>query len=493
MRVEATTRERAGRTATVLAIGAALVGVGVGLALLPWEIQVTALLLTVATVVAIWLIPQAVRREPTVSVELLALALGAKVIGGLARYTVLQVVYGGSGDAVGYHASGALYAPLVRNLDFSFISFETLGTPIVGYLTAFLYAVITPSMPAAFVTFSLLSFIGTWCFYRAHRISFPGGNHRLFFVLVFFLPTLVYWPSSLGKDALVILGLGVSTLGLAKTFQRPSPGAIAQLILGTALVFVVREAVAVMLLAGVVVGLLIRPGPARSPVTRPLAWVLVGPILAAGLVFAFRISAQQLNIEENLEGVFQKYETTQENLAKGGSSFQQPSVTSPAGALLAVAGVLFRPFPWELGSGLGAIAGLEGVVLLFLLLFRLPAAIRALRLWRGGMVLSAVVVSILLIATLSAFTNFGLLARQRSQAFPFVLMVFTATPAVRRWRTGRGDVAQGPAAPAEPSPAITAATAPGWSSDISDHRGRASTRSAAQSVTGRSAPTPWSR
>ena len=461
MRIEAATRERATRAGLAVAIGAALVGVGVGLALLPWEIQVTGLILVATVVAAIWLIPRAVQREPTVSIELLALALAAKIIGGLARFGVLQVVYGGIGDAVGYHSAGVTYAPMVRMLDFSFISFETLGTPIVGYVTAFLYAVITPSMSAAFLTFSLLSFIGTWCFYRAHRISFPDGNHRLYFILLFFLPTLVYWPSALGKDALVIFGLGVATLGLARIFQRPTPGAFAQLILGTASVLVVREAVALILTFGVVAGLLIRPGPTRSPFARPLAWLLIGPLLVLGLVFAFRVTAQQLNIEQDVASVFQKYETTRENLQKGGSSFQQPAITSPAGLVVAAGGVLFRPFPWELGSGLGAIAGLEGLVLLGLLVTKLPAAVRGLRVWRGGMIVTALIVSILLIATLSAFTNFGLLARQRSQAFPFVLMVFTAAPAIRRGRREAGPPAQEAEVRDERTRAITAATAAG--------------------------------
>lgn len=421
-------------------------GVGAAMALLPWELQITLLVLVITAVVAIWLIPRAVAREPTVTVELLALALTAKVVGALARYGVLQVVYGGIGDAVGYHASGAKYAPMIRALDFSFVDLSTLGTPIVGYFTGLLYAVITPSMPAAFLAFSMLSFIGIWSFYRAHRISFPEGNHRLYFLLLFFLPTLVYWPSALGKDALVIFGLGVATLGLAKIFQRPTAAAFAQLLFGAGLVLVVREAVALMLVFGVVAGLLIRPGPSRSGLTRPIAWVFLVPLLAAGLVFAFQITAEQLNVEEDLESVFQKYETTRENLQKGGSSFEQPAIDSPADALVAAGGVLFRPFPWELGSGLGAIAGLEGLVLLALFVTRLPAAVRALKLWRGGMVVTALTVSLLLIATLSAFTNFGLLARQRSQAFPFVLMLFTAVASTRRARERTAPVRQEAAA-----------------------------------------------
>ncbi|HEX2030302.1 MAG TPA: glycosyltransferase family 39 protein [Actinomycetota bacterium] len=435
------------RIRTVAAAAAAagvLMGVGAAMALLSWEIQITLLVLVLTIVAAMWLIPRAVAKEPTVSVHLLGLAVAAKVVGALARYAVLQVVYGGVGDAVGYHSAGRLYAPMVRALDFSFIDLSTLGTPIVGYFTAFLYAVITPSMPAAFLVFSMLSLIGTWCFYRAHRISFPDGNHRLYFLLLFFLPTLVYWPSSLGKDALVILGLGLATLGVARIYQRPSAGAFVQLLAGMGLVLLIREAVALMLLFGVAAGLLIRPGPVRSTLTRPMAVLVILPILAAGLVFAFRVTAQQLNLEQNLESVFQKYETTQENLQQGGSSFEQPEITSPASALVAAGGVLFRPFPWELGSGLGAIAGLEGMVLLALLVTRFPAAVRALKLWRGGMIVTALIMSILLIATLSAFTNFGLLARQRSQAFPFVLMVFTAVRTRRELRRREAAEVQAP-------------------------------------------------
>ncbi|MFN2589879.1 MAG: hypothetical protein ABR518_03825, partial [Actinomycetota bacterium] len=213
-------RLRMGLTAAAAAAG--LAAFGAGLALLSWDVQLTLIVVGVTVLAAMWLIPRAVQKEPTVTVALLSVALAAKIVGAFARYTVLQVVYGGVADAVGYHAQGSLYAPMVRALDFSFLDFSTLGTPIVGYFAAFVYAFTTPSMLTGFLVFSMLSFIGLWCFYRAHRISFPDGNHRLYFLLLFFLPTLVYWPSALGKDALVVFGLGVATLGLARIFHRPS-------------------------------------------------------------------------------------------------------------------------------------------------------------------------------------------------------------------------------------------------------------------------------
>ena len=53
----------------------------------------------------------------------------------------------------------------------------------------------------------------------------PNGDRRLFALLIFFLPSFWYWTTSLGKDAPVMMGLGLATYGFAITFKKLSaPG-----------------------------------------------------------------------------------------------------------------------------------------------------------------------------------------------------------------------------------------------------------------------------
>jgi hypothetical protein len=56
--------------------------------------------------------------------------------------------------------------------------------------------------------FGLIAFIGSYFWYRALSDAVPFVNRRLFFIFMMFAPSILFWPSSLGKEALMQLGLG---------------------------------------------------------------------------------------------------------------------------------------------------------------------------------------------------------------------------------------------------------------------------------------------
>ena len=409
-------------------------GVGMAVALLPAEATSFFFMLALTAVAAAWFLPRMVRKHPEVPLQLLAWALVAKLAGSLARYVVLEVVYQEVGDAYTYHAAGVLSFEAVRAFDFSFVQPPLVGTQFVENLVPFVYALIGPSMLGGFVVFSLAAFAGTWFFYRAHRIAFPEGDARLFFLLMFFFPTILFWPSSLGKDALILLGTGVATYGLARLMHGMAGRGLPLLVLGSGLTFLVRPAVGAVFLFGAAVGFLFHPGRARSPFTRPLALILLGPVLVVGMVFTVALASRLEGYELSAGGATTYYGETTQNVATGGSSYEAAIPTSPGAALRAAVTVLFRPFLGEGDSLLTYAAGLESLVLLVLFVGRIPAALRALKRWRNGMIVTAVIVTAGLVAALGAFSNFGLLVRQRAQVLTFLFMILTAVAArpVRR-------------------------------------------------------------
>ena len=67
-----------------------------------------------------------------------------------------------------------------------------------------------------------LCFAGLWgayFFYRAFCIAFPEGNRGLYGLLVVLLPSIVYWSSAIGKDALAATFHRYSSLRLCKSRQ----------------------------------------------------------------------------------------------------------------------------------------------------------------------------------------------------------------------------------------------------------------------------------
>src|SRR5207247_10792824 len=104
-------------------------------------------------------------------------------------------------------------ARLFRSLQFP--PFPQPGTEFMNWLTGLIFAVTTPTLLGGFVICASLGFVGSWYFYKAFRVGFPNGDHRTFAYLIFLLPTMWYWPSSLGKDGIIVLFMGISTYGLA--------------------------------------------------------------------------------------------------------------------------------------------------------------------------------------------------------------------------------------------------------------------------------------
>ena len=78
------------------------------------------------------------------------------------------------------------------------------------------YALIGPSKLGGFIFFSWLGFWGLFLFYRAFTIAVPHGRRRSYAHLLFFLPSLVFWPSSIGKEAWMMFSLGIAAYGVGE-------------------------------------------------------------------------------------------------------------------------------------------------------------------------------------------------------------------------------------------------------------------------------------
>jgi hypothetical protein len=108
----------------------------------------------------------------------------------------------------------------------------------------------------------------------------------------------------------------------------------------------------------------------------------------------------------------------------GGSNFSAASPFTPTGLPIALVTVNFRPFPYEAGGLLPTVAALEGVVLLWLVIRRWRQIVQGLRTWHtNGMVILAFLAWFSFSVILASLPNFGLLARQRTQALPYLFML----------------------------------------------------------------------
>lgn len=378
------------------------------------------------------LVRQAAREGDPALLRLLVFALLLKMGGAIARHFVAFTVYQGAADAQSYHQWGVALSQQFWRGDFDTGLADLTGTNAVRFLTGVAYSFIGPTKLGGFLLFSWVGFLGLFLFYRAFTIAVPEGRSRSYARLVFFLPSLVFWPSSIGKEAWMTFAIGIAVYGIAICLGGWSVRGIAILAAGLWLTGFVRPHIAGLLGVAFALAVIARPVAPGSRELAPLlklCSIVVVSVLA--LVLASRASAflESAGIDVG-SGVEQTLEDVQARTQKGGSDFVPSIADSPSRAPVAVVTVLFRPFLFEAHNAQALVSALETTFLLLLSLLRLPwvlAAVRSMR--RQPYVVFCAAYVTLGIVAFSSFANFGLLARERVQLYPlFLVLLFILPP-----------------------------------------------------------------
>jgi len=384
----------------------------------------------------------------------LVLGVVAKVAASYIRYQTLVNDYGGFGDAAGYDRHGRQFAAAWLGNGTAPELTDMRQTNFIRWFTGVVYYLFGTNMVAGFFVFGLLAVIGSYFWYRATVEAVPRVDKRLYLALVLFAPSVAFWPSSIGKESLMQLGIGTVALATAYLLNQRLVKALLVGLAGGWLLWVVRPHL--LALVTVAAGCAYVAGRVRAG-ERGVRGFLGRPVglLAVVLLMAFTVSqgAKFLGIEDlSLSSIEAELDEQTERSAQGGSEFDNGGnslnpVNLPRGAVT----VLLRPFPWETESSLQLLSSLESALLTALIVARLPSLRSALSRARSTpFLLYCWVLVILYAATFSSFANFGLLVRQRSLVLP-ALFVLLAVRATERPRS----------VPGRPAPVVGAARVAG--------------------------------
>jgi hypothetical protein len=364
----------------------------------------------------------------------LIVALLLKLGGGFLRYQFAFDVYEGGTDAAAYSEVGARIAEGFKAGILTTGLTDLSSTNFIRFFTGVVFTVIGPNTLGGFLVYSWLGFWGLYCFYRAFTIAVPEGRASDYGRLLFFLPSLLFWPSSIGKEAWMMFSLGIAVLGVARVLTGRTWRGFAVAALGLWLAALVRPHMAGLVGIALVGGILLRrpreassagllaKGVALAAVTS-LAFVLVGQ---AGDF----LKEKEIETGQGITGVLQE---TSEITSDGGSTFAPSILQSPVRAPVAVFTVLFRPLIIEAHNLPAVAAALEMTFLFGFSVARwrwILAALRSVR--RQPFVAFAVVYVAFTVLAFSGLANFGLLARERVQLLPLFLVLLTVPPATVR-------------------------------------------------------------
>ena len=379
---------------------------------------------------------RAARREhdPALGRLILASAALKVTVGSLARYFVAFHVYGGSADAGRYHDAGRDLAPLFRNGNYANLG-EISGTRFMEILTGQIYVFTGPTRLGGFMVYSWLAFVGLYFMYRAFRLAVPDGDHRRYRLLIFLFPSLLFWPSSIGKESWMVFCLGLISFGVARLLAGHLTGVIVGGI-GLWGAAIVRPHVALVVLMGLVaaapVRWLTRRGEtdANSALGRAASKLALAIFLVAAFVLVTGQAAKFFGLEKfDVESADEALALAQERTGQGGSEFGATPADTPLAFVTATVTVLFRPFPFEARNVQALASAAESGLLLVLFVL---SARRLLRLPRSAQRRPYLLFSLIFVGgfiyAFSVIENFGILARQRVQMLPFFFALLAIAP-----------------------------------------------------------------
>lgn len=356
--------------------------------------------------------------------QLVPILLGAfclKLLGALVRYWIAAVMYH-SGDFYDYDKWGRRIADGLRHGHLLSQPGRLAGTDFMRYVTGFIYFLTPARLLSGFFVYAFLSFIGLIFFWRAYRLAISQKNDLRYLKWIILLPSLLYWPSAIGKDAFMVLAAGVASYGAASLLTgRFIPG-IAALSIGAAAMCYVRPHVALVICAGLVVAVIV----GRSQVGFATTLLTVGFVIALAFVVIHASSSffgisnfSQASIAKQLNDVSAQS-------SEGGSAFSPIIADNPIKFPAAAFTVLYRPVPIESHSGQELATSIEGVVLIVMTIKTWKRSVRAIRNSRRYPYFAYAFVAILVfVFAFSGISNFGILARQRTVIEPLLLVFLT--------------------------------------------------------------------
>jgi hypothetical protein len=350
-----------------------------------------------------------------------------------ASYMTLMIHYYQGGDFMFYFDQGRnISQSIINNGEIGRIAgaspHETMnGTTLIHVITGLLFVVIGPTLTGGILIFSSVAFWGVYLFWKAFAISFPTGDAKKAATLLFFMPSIVFWSATIGKDALLSFAIGLTAYGLATVMSGARLHGLGYVAAGVLATAAIRPHIGATLAFALAVTYLL--GQNRGGLSGAIAKMIGIPLIIVGTYYVFSQAQQKLGVQDAEHA--QKYVTSWSEVTSiGGSGFESGSLVK---RVLMAPALPFRPFPWEISSVQTLIASSEGMFLLALLWIERKGLKYSVTHWRSNPFIGFILFfSIEIAVALScAFSNFGLLARERVMFTPLLLMLVAAFPAAQ--------------------------------------------------------------
>ncbi len=363
--------------------------------------------------------------------------LVAHLGGSFLRYWVAFDAYGGSADSSTYDAVGKQIAADVLDGRTTLASMvpRGTGTEFIGRLTGAVYTLLGASRLGGFLVFGWLAFWGMVLFVHAALLGVQQLSSRFYAALVLLSPSLIYWPTSIGKESWLCLSLGALSYGGARVLTGRWGGmALPVVVAGLWGASSVRPHLAGIWLGALAIALGFGLVTQRSGSRHRERLATIG-LAGLSLLMLFVVASATLRylnagadssdtatVTQQVNDIFTE---TSRRSTQGGSSFQPVSISSPLDWPLAIGRTLTRPLLPEARSFAELLPALEmtGLFVLAALSCRRLLNLPRVAL-RNPYVVFAMLCLLMFGLVFASIGNLGILTRQRSLVVPFLVLPF---------------------------------------------------------------------
>jgi hypothetical protein len=156
------------------------------------------------------------------------------------------------------------------------------------------------------------------------------------------------------------------------------------------------------------------------------AWLVGGIVVVALGYFMVQGGAEFLELEDlSADSLEARIQEQQRRTTKGGSSYETVSIFTPTGFINGIVTTAVRPFPWEASGVPMLMTSLETIGWLILCWKQRRAFWKKLKSSGSDPVAAfALFYTVAMLLALTSLGNFGIIARQRVMALPFLWMLF---------------------------------------------------------------------
>ena len=327
-----------------------------------------------------------------------------------------------------------LYYRVATTENLPWMDLYGLGTTFVAWVARLLVDLLGVGILPLSVIFGILGLVGKYLVASAmsHRCLVAYGQRANWWsYLILFMPGIAFWTSALGKDSLIMLGIGGVLFGAAKSGIGSKTAFLSWI-----LVFHVRPHVGLAILASAIMATVLtseRVGWARRSA------VVVGTAGALFLVMPIVNGFLGLEGAMGVDEYVSFASTRSEANMRGASAVNTDGYSSLEKGFT----FMFRPLPYEVHSATALLASLENLFMLAVLISVLTkyVSIRSVKSLGWFEMLLGLYSLIMVVVISSVTSNMGLAFRQKTMVLvaviPLIASVVASRKQQRRTRVAR--------------------------------------------------------